>query len=241
MSLPSRHPAFVTNVSSPGTFLPDHSELLVANLQISEGIYGLSILPLPAGSPRQMPFGARDASWSPNGQQLILGQGSDLYLAKHDGTDVHKLLSLHGLAGSARFSLDGTRIRFTLTDSINGSSALWEVRSDGTGLRPLLSGWNNPPQECCGKWTRDGAYYIFQSTNGAGTNLWAMPDKPRIFRRESMTPVQLTTGPISYSDVEPGNGGNKLFTVGTQPRGELERYDPRSKLLCSLSWRHLRR
>jgi serine/threonine protein kinase/Tol biopolymer transport system component len=221
-------PTPFTNVF-PKDISADHSELLVANL-ISEGIYGLSILPLPAGSPRQMPFGARDAAWSADGQQLVLGRGSDLYLAKHDGTDFHKLLSLQGLVENARFSLDGTRIRFTLTDSINGSSALWEVRSDGTGLRPLLPGWNNPPQECCGKWTHDGAYYVFQSTNGAGTNLWAMPDKPRIFRRESMTPVQLTTGPISYSGVEPGNGGNKLFTVGTQPRGEMERYDPRSKL-----------
>jgi eukaryotic-like serine/threonine-protein kinase len=217
-----------TNVF-PADISSDQSELLVGNM-LSEGIYRFSILPLPAGSPRQMSFTARGAAWSPDGKKLVASTGTDLFLAKHDGTDFHKLLSLQGLVANARFSLDSVRIRFSLTDEIDGTSTLWEIRSDGTGLRPLLPGWNSPPQECCGKWTRDGAYYIFQSTNAAGTNLWAMPDKNGILRPGPAAPVQLTTGPISYVDVEPGSDGRKVFTVGSQPRGELQRYDPRSKL-----------
>ena len=105
-------------------------------------------------------------------------------LAKPDGSDFHKLLSVQGALDGATFSPDGTRIRFTLTDLINTTSALWEVGANGTGLRPLLPGWNNPPQECCGKWTRDGTYYIFQSNNASGSNIWAMPERDSSFPPE---------------------------------------------------------
>jgi serine/threonine protein kinase len=116
----------------PSDISPDHSALLIANT-LSEGVNGFSILPLPAGSPRQLPFTAQDATWSPDGQQLGVGKGSDLYLAKSDGTNFRKLLSLHGTVVNTRFSPDGTRIRFTLADAINSTSSLWEVGIDGTG------------------------------------------------------------------------------------------------------------
>ncbi len=215
----------------PSDISPDRSSLLIAH-SLSEGVNGFSILPLPAGSPRQMPFTGLHAAWSPDGQQLVVSKGSDLYLAKPDGSDFHKLLSLQGSVDGATFSPDGTRIRFTLADLINTTSALWEVGANGTGLRPLLPGWNNPPQECCGKWTRDGAYYIFQSNNAAGSNIWAMQDRARLFRRSNRPPVQLTTGPISYAGPEVSNDGRRLFAVGTQPRAELVRYDARSKLFA---------
>jgi WD40 repeat protein len=213
----------------PADISPDHSELLVSN-RLAEGDNRFSILPLPAGSPRHLPFTADSAAWSPDGQQLIACKGSDLYLAKRDGTDFRKLLSVQGTVEGARFAPDGNRIRFFQADTINGTSALWEVRIDGTGLQPLLPGWNNPPAECCGRWTHDGAYYLFQSTNAPGTNIWAMPNGSRPFRRQAAAPVQLTTGPLSYSGLELSNDGRKLFVVGTQPRGELVRYDARSKL-----------
>jgi serine/threonine protein kinase len=215
----------------PADISPDHSSLLIAN-SLSEGVNGFSILPLPAGSPRQLPFTAQDATWSPDSQNLVVGKGSDLYLAKSDGTNIHKLLSLQGAVANVRFSPDGTRIRFTLVDAINATSSLWEVGADGTGLRPLLPGWNKPPQECCGKWTHDGAYYIFQSNNTAGTNIWAIPDRTRLFGRNTRLPVQLTSGPINYGSAEVSNDGRKLFVVGTQPRAELVRYDARSKLFA---------
>jgi serine/threonine protein kinase len=215
----------------PSDISPDHSALLIAN-SLSEGVNGFSILPLPAGSPRQLPFTAQDATWSPDGQKLGVGKGSDLYLAKSDGTNFHQLASLQGTVANTRFSPDGTRIRFTLADAINSTSSLWEVGTDGTGLRPLLPGWNNPPQECCGKWTHDGAYYIFQSNNTAGTNIWAIPDRTRLFGRNTRLPVQLTTGPINYSNAQVSNDDRKLFVVGTQPRAELVRYDARSKLFA---------
>jgi len=211
---------------------PDRSELLISTqvpTQTQEDDE-YSILPLPAGSPRRLPFTARSAAWSGDGQHLVVCKGSDLYLANHDGTELRKLLSLQQTTLEARFSPDGGRIRFTLNDPVQGTYSLWEVRVDGTGLHALFPGWNNPPNECCGKWTSDGRYYVFQSTNAAGTSIWALPDRNGLFRSATRQPFQLTTGPLDYTNMEPDRDSHKLFVIGTQRRGELVRYDSRAKL-----------
>ena len=38
-----------------------------------------------------------------------------------------------------------TRLRFTVANLVNNTSALWEMGVDGTNPHPLLPGWNNPP------------------------------------------------------------------------------------------------
>ena len=106
---------------------------------------------------------------------------------------------------------------------------MWEVGSDGSNLHQLLKGWHTPPHECCGRWTYDGRYYVFESGTPTANDIFALPDAIGIFRKASATPTQLTTGPILYSTVLPNPGGRKLFVQGTQPRGELVRYDATSK------------
>ena len=48
-------------------------------------------------------------------------------------------------------------------------------------------------------------------------------------RQRSTAPVQLTTGPIKWDRPIPGKDGKKIFATGMTPRGELSRYDGRSK------------
>ncbi len=208
----------------------DHSELLIGTVPISEGEHSFAILPLPGGSPRQLPVTGRMAAWSPDGKQMVICKGSELYLADHNGAGMRKLLATQETVLDARFSPDGSHIRLTLGDIVNATSSLWEVRIDGTELRPLLSGWSNPHNECCGKWTADGSYYLFQSTNAAGTNIWATTERQGLFHRRSQLPLQLTNGPLNYTDVEPSKDDHKLFAIASQPRGELVRYDFRSRL-----------
>jgi Tol biopolymer transport system component len=47
--------------------------------------------------------------------------------------------------------------------------------------------------------------------------------------RRSRTPVQLTNGPLRFSQTVSSLDGKQLFTVGTKNRGELVRYDSQSK------------
>jgi Tol biopolymer transport system component len=93
----------------------------------------------------------------------------------------------------------------------------------------LLSGWNNPSQECCGNWTPDGKYFVFQSTRNGQMHIWAIPDKGGLFRKARWEPAELTAGPASYFMPVPSMDGKRLFAIGSQPRGELQRFNQRTQ------------
>jgi serine/threonine protein kinase/Tol biopolymer transport system component len=206
---------------------PNGSELLIGQFDTSP-IY---ILPLPAGLPRRVgDILADDASWSPNGEQIVYTRGNELFLAKRDGSDSHRVATLTGPPSWPRWSPEGKVLRFTIDDSKTGSQSLWEVASDGTGLRPLLPGWSNPPSESCGNWTPDGSYFVFQSPHGASTNsLWAIREKRGLLRGYNPKPIQLTTGPNNMFSPVPSRDGKKLFAIKGDPLGQLVRYDGKSQ------------
>ena len=204
---------------------PDHSQLLVSSFSGSEPEYPLWTLPLPAGTPRRVgDIVGRDASWSPDQQHIVYAHGTDLYVAKSDGTDARKLATVPGRLCWPRWSPNGKIVRFTVVDPAQTSS-IWEVAAEGNHLHLLLEGWNKPAAECCGNWTADGKYYIFQSKRNGAASIWALREGAAILRKQAADPVLLTAGPINYFSPVPSLDGKKLFVVGDQPRGELMRYD----------------
>jgi Tol biopolymer transport system component/predicted Ser/Thr protein kinase len=208
----------------------DHSQLLVDSAtSTGSRASPLWSLPLPAGSPRRLgDIEGNSASWSRDGKQMVFMKGTNLYLANADGTSPRLLASLPGPGFGVVFSPDGSRIRLSIAGQANTNS-LWEVRTDGSNLHQLLKDWHASPNECCGRWTEDGRYYVFESGTGRESNIFALAEPTSIFRKISHTPVQLTTGPILYSKVLPDVSGRKLFAAGFQSRGELVRYDATSK------------
>jgi Tol biopolymer transport system component/predicted Ser/Thr protein kinase len=209
---------------------PDHSQLLVGSMVATgDRVVPLWALPLPAGSLRRLGnIEGSDGAWSRDGSRLVFIKGSDLYLANADGTGAQLLVSAPGAAYGPAFSPDGSRIRFSVQGQANTNS-LWEVRSQGSNLHQLLKGWHNPPQENWGRWTPDGRYYIFESGQGKSNDIFAVADSVGLFRKASAIPTQLTTGPIVYHTALPSLDGKRLFVQGTQPRGELVRYDAAAK------------
>jgi eukaryotic-like serine/threonine-protein kinase len=209
-----------------GDVSPERSELLL--LQGSSGETPYWSMPVPAGSPRRLgDLTGRDAAWAPNGK-LVFAKGNDVYIAEHDGTSPRKLATAPESPNSFSFSPDGSRIRFAASNLLNNTSAIYEVRSDGSQMLPVFPGWNNPPAECCGNWTPDGKYYVFQSTRDGASNIWIVSDHSSLWRKVSPDPVQLTTGPLQYGNPLPSKDGKKLFVIGIQPRAELVRYDTKS-------------
>jgi serine/threonine protein kinase/Tol biopolymer transport system component len=204
----------------------DHSRLLVSGYASSKMEMGLWAVPLPAGSPRRLgTFQAQDGDWSPDQGKLAFVDGQDIYVATAEGGEPRKLLSVSGTPSDVRFSPDSQRLRYTLNDAARNISSLWEIRVDGTNPHQLLPGWNNPPAECCGRWTADGRYYLFQSMRPSGSSVWALPEKSSWFSRTTTKPLQLTTGPLSWSRPLPSDDGRKIFALGTLRRGELVRFD----------------
>jgi eukaryotic-like serine/threonine-protein kinase len=214
---------------------PTASELLVQSYDLENSLMSttytgpLWMVPLPAGSPRRLNnLIASGAAFSFDGKALVFTAGQDLYLAAADGSNVRKLVSVNGYPFGPKFSPDVTRVRFTLLDRNNGSTALWEVATDSSGLRPLLPGWHQGGGECCGNWTPDGKYFLFTAFR-ANSEIWALPDRVGLLHKMPLNPLPVTNGPLNYDSPVPSRDGRRLFVVGEQPRAELLRYDARSR------------
>jgi eukaryotic-like serine/threonine-protein kinase len=204
---------------------PDGAELLVRDMQDAKDAGQLWSLPILGGSPRRVgAVVAQDAALSPDGRMLVYADGNELFLARSDGTESRKLVSLTGLGFYPAWSPTGSELRFTVLDKKTGENSLWEISTQGTNLHPLLPAWHNRPDECCGKWTVDGKYYVFQSQG----QIWVLSEKKAFLRPATAKPIELTFSPLSLSAPLPSKDGKKLFVVGRTYRGELERWEPKS-------------
>ncbi len=186
-------------------------------------------LPLPAGSLRRLDnIVAKEAVWSRDGRQLAFANGLDLYVADPDGNRSRKIKSFYEFPGALHFSPDGRRLRFTLKAPGHNTASLWEIGTDGSDLHPLFPRWKPDAAQCCGDWTYDGRYYVFQVQAPGGTvDLWIVRDRSRAFGHDE--PVQLTNGPMWYMGMAASPEGNRIFANGTLLQGELVQYDPPSR------------
>jgi serine/threonine protein kinase/Tol biopolymer transport system component len=212
---------------NPLAVSPDGATVLVADLVGATPFNGqLWAVPVLGGSALKLGEAVGGtAAWSPDGHAIVYARAwsLELFLAKSDGTEPHKLVSTYDAIFAPAWSPDGKVIRFNTGGSAAGS-ALWEVSIDGTNLHPLLPGWHTPPDECCGKWTPEGKYFVFVSKG----NIWARAEKGNLLGKAKGQPWQLTSGPMTFSMPLPSKDGKKLFVVGTLPHSELARYDAKS-------------
>jgi Tol biopolymer transport system component/DNA-binding winged helix-turn-helix (wHTH) protein len=214
---------------------PDHTSLLLTEaLNSLEQNLPLEILPLPTGSPRRLdPENIYDGTWSPDGKTIAYADRLNLMLTSTDGSSARCLATIPDAGPQwIRWSPDGLRLRFFLSDHVHRESTLWEIGADGTGLRKLLPGWSGADAACCGNWTPDGRYYVFQSTRGSAEdkpNIWALDDAPRLLDWRGREPVQLTNGPLRFHHPVSSLDGKRVFAIGEQPEGQLLRLEAARK------------
>jgi hypothetical protein len=182
---------------------PARSELLVGSFTGEEGfITGLEtpkwIIPVPAGSPRRLgDFVALGAAWSRDGQQLAFSRGHEIYLARWDGNQPHKVLTIAGTCFSLQFSPDAKRLRFWASDPDLRNGRIWEVDIDGSGLHQVLpESFHQDPGECCGRWSEDGAYYFFAVLRNGRSDIWALRETTSLVHASSRDPQPVTAGPL---------------------------------------------
>jgi eukaryotic-like serine/threonine-protein kinase len=215
---------------------PDRTQLLVA-ASISIGQESpLWVVHLPDAAARRLgDLIASDATWSPDGRTITYSKGSDLFIANADGSGSRKLATLPGPAVPyrssfmARWSPDARVLRFSVSN--NGINSLWEVSASGADLHPLFAPGSNPRgvSECCGAWTPDGRYFVYNSIHDGLITINATRESHGLFQRSRSEPVQLTAGPMNLWGPSPSMDGKRLFVVGQQSRGELMRYDSASR------------
>jgi eukaryotic-like serine/threonine-protein kinase len=211
-------------------FFPGRSELLVKGVaEGSDTEWPVWVLPVPAGTAR--PLGnilAHAATWTHDGQHIVYARKSSLYVCNVEGEDSQHLVTVTGVPLAPRFSPDGRRLRFTIRDTNQRTSSLWEVSAEGTGLHAVLADWNKPAEEYGGTWTARGDYFLFESSRGSTQNIWTMREGASLFRKASAEPMQLTVGPLLFSNPTPSADGKKLFVIGQQRRFDLIRMEGKS-------------
>ena len=211
-----------------------HSSLLAAENKVGPSSEKpIWMYPLQGGPAKR--FGdltGQEAVWAPDGQHVLLVKGSGLYITTANGGPAKELVNVEGTPYIPRFSPNGQRVRFSVGDISQNTSSIWEVNSDGSGLHALLPDWHDVSSKCCGAWTVDGRYYIFQATEnalGSSGNLFAIAESTDpLERRRYEKPVRLTEGAISFSRPVPAADSKKLWTLGLNIRGAVVKYEPTS-------------
>jgi Tol biopolymer transport system component/DNA-binding winged helix-turn-helix (wHTH) protein len=200
----------------------EDSELLLANGEGSE-LSSLWTQPAAGGSPRQVgTVRAHDARFGADGTTIVYGNGHDVYSVSRDGSSARKLVSVDSVPFAFRFSPDGRLLRFTQFDRLIDSMAIMEVSSDGTGLHKMFGA-------CCGSWTPDGRFFIFQNRINNRLDFWVLPEtRSFLWRKREEKPIQLTAGPLNFEYPLLSPDGKSIYAIGESHRSELIRYDSQS-------------
>ncbi|HEX4064382.1 MAG TPA: protein kinase [Acidobacteriaceae bacterium] len=219
----------------PVDLSPDGLQFLAVNGTGFPAVGPLWSVPVLGGSPRRLGDTEGDsAAWSPDGRSLAYANRNTLFVARADGSQARKILTLPALISAIVWSPDGKSLRFgtaALSSDISeggiagnavGGLALWQAGADGNNLHRLLEGWHEASDPCCGRWTPDGKYFLF----AAGGQIWSVPSGR--FLNSVTTPVQLTDSPMSLNSPLVGQYGKKLYVVGRTYRGELAYYDAKA-------------
>jgi Tol biopolymer transport system component/DNA-binding winged helix-turn-helix (wHTH) protein len=205
-------------------YSPARSELLLRGGIDLSPLWALSV---PGGSaPRRLgDFLVLDAAWSPDGQSIVYSKINELDTAKADGSEPRKFAALNGTPLYPRWSPDRKLLRFTTSKyPDNLRTSLWEISSDGSNLHPLFPDWLSREDEG-GSWTPDGRYFIFRSVRNGSGSIYAMRERKGLLGRRVSEPIELTSGPLSFSVPVSSMDGKQIFVDGFLDRGELMRYD----------------
>lgn len=211
-----------SEIASPslGDISPDGSKLLLRSHLSPESEQPLWTVPTTGGSALRIAnILAHDATWMPDGKSILYAAGNQL-LIEHlqDGTST-PFATLSGRAFWMRWSPDGKLLRFTLTDPIGHTLGLWQIGADGKRPEPILAGWQSPAMQCCGVWTGDGKYFVFQSNSGQSSDLW------RLSGTGTSDPVRVTNGPLSFEAPVVSRIGHRIFFLGLDAQSDLQRFD----------------
>ena len=211
---------------------PNGSELLIEGWEQRDGPRAIWRLPLHGGSPRQVvEFDAPSAQWSHDGNKIALDHDGALWVVNADGSGLHRLgVQGDGIDG---WSPDGSLIRFTRMNAAIGGISLWEVRSNGTQLRPFLPEMHNPGArwgegQGPGVWTPDGKYFLFRENFEPRTTLWAIHEQTRFWPLRRPRPVEIYAAGFDIFAWAPpavSRDGKQLFVLSESWTNDSVRYD----------------
>ena len=164
---------------------------------------------------------AHDATFMPDGESVLYATGNELDVVQVKSGVSTRYAVLPGRAFWLRWSPSYRLLRFTLIDPVTHTSSLWELDASNHHVHalalslPALKGRST----CCGSWSGDGRFYVFQATDTRGSDIWALGIQPHA------QAMRLTNGPLDYISPLPSRMENSVFFVGLEPPAETRIFD----------------
>ncbi len=166
------------------------------------------------GAPQRLgQISALDATWSPDGNDIVYAVGNEIHRVHRDGSGDHALLEVPGSAAWIRWSRDRRRMRFTVSDETSERSSIWEAAADGSGAHALFGSALGEPPASCGDWTSNGRYFIYTVHQKRIANLWATLEQRPWWKWSANPKVQLTSGVTSIYCSMPSRDANQVFSL----------------------------
>ena len=173
------------------------------------------------------------ASISPDGRMLAYGDADyNLRIRDPGPSSAVRAIPIRGRALKPRWSIDGKRIRFSVLEEPGSSSAsLWEVRRDGSNLRPLPVPMEHGKGLMSQGWTADGRYFIYSEQGGLDhhASLWIMADDSLSLKIAK--PVRLSAAVDFPAAVAVED--SKILAIGTMSHNEVARFDLEKRAFVS--------
>ncbi|MHB8303770.1 MAG: TolB family protein [Acidobacteriaceae bacterium] len=166
---------------------------------------------------------AYDAAWAPDAKRIVYSVGGEVYSTDLGGKSRRQLFSVPGNAFWFRWAPDGKRLRFTVIDKKSEETSIWEVAAVGKEPHRLFPKMYY--HLCCGSWTPDGKYFLFQARVESMFQIWAQRDQYSYLLPIRNRSFPLVFGATSYRGPLPSKDGRKLIVRAEAPKGELVRYD----------------
>ncbi len=180
----------------------------------------------------------QDAAFSPDETQIAVAKGNELWLANRDGGAARRIAVLPALVWTMHWSPDGERLRFSLYDGEQSRFRLWEVHADGTHPQALVQDWRDSSEKLSGVWI-DADDFLFSALRGGANDLWLMREshgwrhpaalRPLFQWRPRDSVERVTAGPLDFEGPATIPGRREIAVIGTHRRGELQRYDAKSR------------
>ena len=156
---------------------PDGTHLLLRGKLGAASQQPIWIVPIDGGSAfRVADVLAQSAIWMPDGRNILYASGNQLSMVSLENGRSTAFATVPGRAFWPRWSPDGKLLRFTIIDTVNHTSSLWQIAKGESNARQILNTWNDAGVECCGAWTSDGKDYVFEATKDGQTDLWKVDD-----------------------------------------------------------------
>ncbi len=183
---------------------------------------GIWSVPTLGGTPRQVADRGACPAFFPGGERIVFDRGAELWTARVDGGDAHKLPGVPEnyfsayVPRCAAVSPDGRSIAYVQPEGPTGG--LWMIPSSGGTPRRLTTDDMalGPPV-----WTPDGRCVICSSARRGSRTLWSFPVS-------GVDPTPLTTGAGEDLDPDISADGTHLIYANARRSYALELLDPAS-------------